>query len=284
VQKKIKVEGATQQARARALIVPREHGAWGLLLVPLFTGVAAGLAPEYRIGALLVFTVCATSLFWARTPLESLLGTGTLKAHTPEERRTALRAAITLTAVSGVCLAGLMWNGKNLQLLLLGGAAAVAFAAQALLGRLGRPARMAAQLVGVMGLTCAAPAAYYIGTGQLDERALVLWAANCAFAGDQIHYVQLRIHAARAANFSEKIAQGRTFFLGQLVLLVVLVAAVLLRVAPFLTILAFAPVLFRGTRWFFSEPEALDVKRLGWSEMKQGVTFAILLSATFIFS
>ena len=36
------------QARMRALIVPREHGAWGLLLVPLFTGVVAGIASEHR--------------------------------------------------------------------------------------------------------------------------------------------------------------------------------------------------------------------------------------------
>lgn len=58
---------------------------------------------------------------------------------------------------------------------------------------------MAAQLMGVIGLTCAAPSAYYIGAGRLNERALVLWAANWAFAGNQIHFVQLRIHAARAA-------------------------------------------------------------------------------------
>jgi hypothetical protein len=32
---------AAQRARKRAIIIPREHGAWGLLLVPLFTGVAA---------------------------------------------------------------------------------------------------------------------------------------------------------------------------------------------------------------------------------------------------
>ena len=280
----MKVTGATQQARARALIVPREHGAWGLLLVPLFTGVAAGLAPGYRIGSLFVFIVAALALFWLRTPVESLLGTGTLKAHTSQERRTALLASILLIAVSGTCLAGLMWNGKNLQLLLLGGAAAVAFAIQALLRRLGRPARMAAQLVGVIGLTCAAPAVYYIGAGRLDERALVLWAANWAFAANQIHYVQLRIHAAHAANFSQKFARGRTFFLAQIVLLVVLIISVLLRVAPYLTIVAFVPAIFRGTQWFFSKPEPLDVKGLGWSEMKQGVIFGILLSAAFICS
>ena len=280
----MKVASTTQQARARALIVPREHGAWGLLLVPLFTGVAAGLAPGYRIGALFVFLVGALSLFWLRTPVESLLGTGTIKAHTSQERRTALLASTMLIAVSGACLAGLMWNGRNLQILLLGGAAALAFAAQALLRRLGRQARMAAQLVGVIGLTCAAPAAYYIGAGRLDERALVLWAANWAFAANQIHYVQLRIHAARAANFSEKFARGRTFFLAQIVLLVALILAVFLRVAPSLTILAFVPALVRGTQWFFRKPEPLDVKGLGWSEMKQGVTFGILLSLAFICS
>ena len=280
----MKAAGTTQQARARALIVPREHGAWGLLLVPLFTGVAAGLAPAYRIGPLFVFLVGALSLFWLRTPVESLLGTGTIKAHTPQERRTALLASAMLIAVSGACLAGLMWNGKYLQILLLGGAAALAFTAQALLRRLGRQARMAAQLVGVIGLTCAAPAAYYIGTGRLDERALVLWAANWAFAANQIHFVQLRIHAARAANFSEKFARGRTFFLAQIVLLVALILAVFLRVAPSLTILAFVPALVRGTQWFFRKPEPLDVKGLGWSEMKQGVTFGILLSLAFICS
>jgi hypothetical protein len=51
--------GAAQQTRTRALIVPREHGAWGLLLVPLFTGVVAGFASEHRIWPLLMFTVAA---------------------------------------------------------------------------------------------------------------------------------------------------------------------------------------------------------------------------------
>jgi hypothetical protein len=53
---------------------------------------------------------------------------------------------------------------------------------------------MAAQLAGAIGLTCTAPAAYYVGTGRLSERAFVLWAANWIFAGNQIHFVQLRIH------------------------------------------------------------------------------------------
>ena len=59
---------AAQQTRTRALIVPREHGAWGLLLVPLFTGVVAGVASEYRIWPLLMFTAaCAVFILAADT-------------------------------------------------------------------------------------------------------------------------------------------------------------------------------------------------------------------------
>jgi hypothetical protein len=112
---------AAQRARRRALIVPREHGAWGLLVVPLFTGVAAGLATAHRAWPLLVFTVATLSLFWLRTPLESFIGTGSLTAHTSGERWTALIASICLGAVSAACLTGLMWNGQNSALLFLGG-------------------------------------------------------------------------------------------------------------------------------------------------------------------
>ena len=275
---------AAQRARRRALIVPREHGAWGLLLVPLFTGVAAGLASAHRAWPLLVFTMATLSLFWLRTPLESLIGTGSLTAHTSGERWTALIASVCLGAVSVACLTGLMWKGRNSELLFLGAATALAFVAQAVLRRFGRRARMAAQLVGTVGLTCTAPAAYYIGTGRLDERAFVLWAANWIFAGNQIHFVQLRIRAARAATFSEKFNRGRLFFLAQPAFLLVLTFASLWRVLPALVLIAFAPALVRGTQWFFRKPEFLDVKKLGWSEMRHGVAFGVLLALAFICS
>jgi hypothetical protein len=143
---------------------------------------------------------------------------------------------------------------------------------------------MAAQLVGAISLTCTAPAGYYIGTGQLNERAFVLWAANWIFAGNQIHFVHLRIHAARAATFSEKCAQGRVFFLVQPVVLAILALASLRRLMPPLVIIAFIPALVRGTQWFFRKPEPLEMKRLGWSETKQGVVFGILLAIAFVFS
>src|SRR2546423_3771885 len=124
---------AVQQTRRRALIVPREHGAWGLLLVPLLTGVAAGFAPEHRAWQLLVFALAALSLFWLRTPVESLIGTGAMTARTPAERRSAFVASVISAAVSSLCLIALLWKGQNSKLLFLGAATAAAFVAQVVL-------------------------------------------------------------------------------------------------------------------------------------------------------
>jgi len=275
---------SAQQARTRALIVPREHGAWGLLFVPLSTGIAVGVVGAHSGWSPLVFAMAALALFWLRTPVESLLGTAAISAQTPAERRIALLVALGLAALSTICLAALLWNGRNRGLFVLGGAAGVAFLAQTLLKKLSRKLRMTAQIVGAAGLTCTAPAAYYLATGHFDSTAWLLWAANWFFAGNQIHFVQLRIHAARAATFGEKFERGRAFLLAQVCALLVLLAAFASGFMPPLAMLAFVPALFRGFAWFFRGYEPLHVKSLGWSEMRQGIVFGILLAATVIIS
>jgi hypothetical protein len=275
---------AAQNTRRRALIIPREHGAWGLLLVPLFTGVVAGFASGHRFWPLLQFTLAALSLFWLRTPVESLIGVGPLTANTKDERRTALVASLLLATVATACLTDLIWKGQDSRLLLLGEATAFALLVQSVLRSRGRSWRMAAQLVGAIGLTCTAPAAYYIGTGRLGERAFILWAANWAFAGNQIHFVQLRIHSARASSFGEKFARGKLFLPAQPLFFAVLVIASFWRMLPPLVIVAFVPALVRGVLWFFRGPELLDVRSLGWSEMRHGLVFGILLAIAFIYS
>ncbi len=279
----VKDANAGGRARARALIVPREHGAWGLLIVPLFTGLAAGLGPAQRFWPLVLFAAAALSLFWLRTPVENLLGSGPMTARTAQERWIAVSASAILAAVAAGSLIMLMWNRRNLQLLFIGLIAALAFVVQTALRGLGRKVRMPSQLAGAIGLTATAPAAYYLGTGRLDSRTVVLWLANWLFAWNQIQFVQLRIHAARASTFAEKFARGKLFFFSQIALCVALGFATAGRVTPLLVVVAFLPAFFRGTRWFFRQAETLDVKKLGWSEMKQGAAFGILLALAFLF-
>jgi hypothetical protein len=252
-----------------------------MLFVPLTTGAIVGLIGGGRGLPLLLLVFAAFALFCLRTPVESLLGTTPLRAQTPEEESAVLRVIFTFSALALASLTALLWGGRNPYLLLIGAVALVIFLAQALVKKLGRSARMAAQIIGAVGLTSTAAAAYYVSTGHLDQRGLALWFANWVFAGNQIHFVQLRIRAARSKDWREKFAQGGSFFAGQIVMILVLSFAAQLKVLPVLVLLAFVPVLFRGIAWFFADPAPLRVKRLGIAELAHAITFGVLLVLAF---
>jgi hypothetical protein len=275
------LDSASRQRR-RALIIPREHGAWGLLLVPIITGAGVAFRECSHIFPLILLSAAGLALFWLRTPVESLLGTSAMRAESAEECRTVKTLIVVLGVVAALALAALLWAGRNVDLWPLGAAAAAAFIAQALLKKLGRRARMLSEIVGTIGLTAAAPAAYYVITGNFNTTACVLWLANILFAGDQIHYVHFRIHSARIQGFGAKLAQGWPFAVGQALMTAIITLACMSRLMPAIASLAFAPLLFRGWFFFLQEPAPLVVRRLGWNEMKHATAFCVLLIATFI--
>jgi hypothetical protein len=271
-----------QRERRWALIVPREHGAWGLLLVPMVTGAGIALRESSNLFPFVFLLTAALALFWLRTPLESLLGTSAMRAQTPEERREVGFVVAYLAAVAALTLSMLLWVGHNPLLWPIGAAAVVAFVAQALLKKLGRGARMLSEIVGTIGLTSSAPAAYYVITGNFGVTAWMLWLANLIFAGNQIHYVQLRIHTARVEGIREKFARGWAFAIGQAIMTLALTVACLLGLIPALASLAFAPVMFRGWFYFVQKPAPLVVRRLGWNELCQAIAFCVLFIFTFV--
>jgi hypothetical protein len=118
-------------------------------------------------------------------------------------------------------------------------------------------------MVGTVGLTAAAPAAYYVISGSFSATAWMLWLANILFAGDQIHYVQLRIHTAKVEGFRARLARGWAFAVGQALMTTLLTPACLSRLMPAISSIAFAPLLFRGWFYFVQKPSPLIVRRLG---------------------
>jgi hypothetical protein len=264
------------------MVIPREHGAWGMLLVPLATGAVAALRTTMNGGALTLFIIAAMSLFWLRTPLESWLGTSAIKARSGEERSLMVKLILAIGLLGAASVAALLWNGHNRALLVIGGIAGVAFAVQSAVKNLGRKGRMPAQVIGAMGLTSTAAGAYYVATGQLDRIAIALWLANWLFAANQIHFVQLRIHSSRAESLDEKLKVGLPFLAGQVVLLAVIRAANSVDLFPLPVALAFLPVLLRGTSWFVRRRQPLDVHKLGFSELGQALLFGALLSLIFL--
>ena len=70
---------------ATRLLVPREHGTWGLLLFPLISGtiVGYGASPNSSMKPALWFLLAALSTFLIYQPLESLLGLSLDKSAFP---------------------------------------------------------------------------------------------------------------------------------------------------------------------------------------------------------
>lgn len=278
---------ATEKARRernRALIIPREHGAWGLLLVPMVTAAGVAFRESTNVFPFVLLLTAALALFWLRTPLESLLGISVIRAETKEERNSVAFVVAYLAVVAGLTLTMLLWNGHNPLLFAIGAAAGAAFVAQAWLRKLGRRTRMLSEMVGIMGLTASAPAVYYVITGRFDVTAWMLWLANLLFAGNQIHYVQIRIHSAKLTGLRAKLARSWTFGAGQLVMVGILAGSCLLGWMPWLVMLAFVPLLVRGFYYFVQKPAPLQVRRLGWNELAQAIVFCVLFITTIAFT
>ena len=264
------------------MVIPREHGAWGMLLVPLTTGaiVAAGAGANFR--ALGLFLVAALALFWMRTPLEAWLGTTAIKAQSPSQRAAVVRVSLGLAVVAAAAIAALFAMGLARGLLQIGAIAAAVFALQAFVKGLGRAGRMPAQVIGAIGLTSTSAGAYYVSTGKLDHIAIALWLANWLFAGDQVHFVQVRIRGGRLANTATKVRQSYGFLAGQVLLLLVIGVLTRMGVFPKFTVLAFVPALLRGFVWFVRGAQPLDVHKLGFSELAQALVFGALLAIVFL--
>jgi hypothetical protein len=271
-----------RRERRRALIVPREHGAWGLLLVPMITGAGVAFRQASHIFQLILLAAAALALFWMRTPLENLLGTSAMRAQNSEEARIVRSAIVGFAAVAAVALVALLWAGRNADLWPLGIGAGMAFVLQVLLKQLGRRFRMLSEIVGTISLTAAAPAAYYVITGEFNTTAWILWLANILFAGDQIHYIQLRIHTAKIEGFRNKLEKGWVFAVGQAIMTAILTIVCMARLMPPIASIAFTPLLFRGWFYFVQETSPLIVRRLGWNELKHATVFCFLFIAAFV--
>jgi hypothetical protein len=268
-------------ARRNALVIPREHGAWGMLLVPLASGTSVGFLYGRNVASFLLLLTVSLALFWLRTPAESLLGTSPMKAQTVPERWLAAKFVLILATIALIAATLLFWGGQHLGLLVIAAVALVAFGLQVVARTVSRKYRMLAQMIGAAGLSSSAASAYYVVTGHFDQVAAALWLANWIFAGDQIHYVQLTLRSSRVRGFVERLSRGLGFFFGQVMMFAAVFGACSVGMLPRLALLAFAPVILRGLYFFFKKPAPLALVRLGVTELLHSVSFGLLLFVSF---
>jgi len=278
---KVLVFPARPQPDIRVL-VPREHGTWGLLLFPLISGAIVGhyASGNASLKAALWFLVTALSAFLIYQPLESLLGLSLIKARSQRQQRVA---TISVIALAVMATAGVLelFNLHRGAVLGIGLAALGCFGIRILLGS-SRRMRVPRQLIGAMGLSSAAAGAYYAATGQIGWTGILLWLASWLFAVGQIEYVHLRISTAQVKLRRQKLRSSIAVCWLHLLMIATCVTAAFMGLAPPLLALAFVPSIIRLGVWLARPWRPLGVHILGISELGQGLLFNILLVSAFL--
>jgi hypothetical protein len=139
---------------------------------------------------------------------------------------------------------------------------------------------MNAQLTGAIALSSTAAGAYYLATGHFGSTAVLIWLANWLFAANQIHFVQLRIHSARATR-PGKIPPGKKLPDHQALSMLFLGLDLAAGWLPGLILVAFGPYFRPGVRVVFRISGALQVHRLGISELLYAVVFGMFFIVGF---
>jgi len=228
---------------------PREHGAWGILLVPFATG--AGVSGVFD-GKTLLLLVSVLGFYLARTSF--------LRR---QWRWLAVLLGVSLAAAAPLLLVWQRWWLAALA------AVAVPLAA--------RPTRqsLSVQLLGVAGLTLTAPAAWYVGTGRLGAMAALLWLLNAIYFAGGVFYV--RMHLRAATDRYVGLASGRSNLLYHLAALGSVLALAAMAVVPWSVVAAMLPAVVRAVVGTVRLHLPLQIKKLGWTEVAHSVVFGALL-------
>jgi hypothetical protein len=252
--------------------VPREHGAWGMLYVPL---VLALLCERHLSWPILWLTLSATALFLARTPLQ----TWARFSHWQRDPAQPRRSAVLLLAAAGITALPLFvwWNFYGLLLLAAVGAAILGLNIWQSVRREERTVGGELLALGAMVLT--APAAHYVARGgEWHTLALILWTLCFAFFASGVLYVKLRIAAMHEKKPGEKARLLRACVAYHLGLLGVLLAATAQGWIHPLLAAAFAPLIFRALWPVLRGLGRVNLKRAGWLEVAWSILFLVLVS------
>jgi hypothetical protein len=262
---------------ARSLI-PREHGAWAVLLVPLVIGTRAGGGWDW-LG--LCFTLSVLGAFLSYLPAQTLLRRKFSFSSTEENLRAARHSLFVALSLAILFLLPVLIVGGRWLLLPLAAVSVVCFFFNFILTKR-QSKTIPSDLAAVLGLTATAPGAFYVASGRLGTEAFLLWLLNVFFFGSCVFYVHMRIRALASKKnrwgLRDRLAYGGTNLIYHLVMVGILILLALERVMPSLQLLAFAPMTITalwGTTTLVSET---NLRKVGFMLLTHSVLFMIVFS------
>jgi hypothetical protein len=263
------------------LRMPLEHGAWGLLLVPMTS--AAVLCAAWNL-PLLLCILTAITLFLLRGSLDANLTY--VKPPPSLWEAFLLPAHLVLAAVSFAGGTLLLIRYQRSQLLPLAFAGAVLFLLQQRIIAAHNQERtekrsLLAEMVGVVLLSLVVPAVWIAAAGRINVLCIQLWLLNIAFFLGGVLYVKFRVRGLLAKRqfgaWGERLQFAWPVFVYHALLLFLLVSLVWFHSLSVFVMLAFVPGILRAGALLRELGARFPIKRLGWTEVAHSLIFAILL-------
>lgn len=256
------------------LHLPKEHGAWAMLYVPFVLGVAVAGSISLPVLSLLL---AISALFISR---ESLLLWWRARSRGKEAREAGKMLAGYLLLAS-LCSLPLLLVGRFVWLLPLGlmGAALLVFNGQQ--GAHLAERSLGNELLAIGGLTLAAPAAFYVGSGQWNGTAFWLWLLSALYFVSSVFYLKLRIYRLNPRKQLEQRRAWRNCAAYHSFLLVALLVWVLMGNLSLFALIAFAPVLARTLWSLFKPVTQVNLKRAGILEIIYSLIFLLFVTLNF---
>ena len=253
---------------------PKEHGAWGMLYVPLVT--AAGIAGTFNVQVLLV-AAAVTFVFLSQRPYAQLLSSSVVRRdHDLLHRNLAWLAGYWVMAL---LFFGYLYNIYDLSALPRFVLIAIPIAAIFTWFLWKNSVRsVAGELTGICGLTLTAPLAHYAAIGEVQSTAFWLWALCILYFASSVFFVKAvvnsflksRVKATAAPTVTSRVC---VCYHGGLALL--LAGLCLLGLIPALALVAFLPVIARGLWGIPTGQPKLNLPRIGWTEVIYSLFFAV---------
>lgn len=265
-------------------LLPREHGAWAMFVVPLIIGLAIGARRNSfdNLSIPILFGLAAFGFFLVRYPLMLLVKTRNLNAEGNAWLWSSVYgmmafaggvAVLILTQVWELVLIGLVgggWLGIHLWL-------ATRRLEMSVVG----------QWTAIAGAALAAPGAYLLLARTFDRTAAMLYVLNFLFFGGTVYYIKFKVReqlrvTTDASDAWTRLRAARAPILYTLVAVLIVAMFVLIGWASALVLLAILVPLPKVLIGALERPARVSLPRLGIIEIIHSIIFALVMIGAWV--
>ncbi|MBI2854902.1 MAG: YwiC-like family protein [Chloroflexi bacterium] len=257
------------------LLIPKEYGAWAMLLVPFMIGMA--VASQWQTQSF-VLLISMLSLYVARYPL--VLWARSRFCRFPEG--SVLSFLVFLTIGVGLGLLLITYYGLYM-LAWLAALEAFLLLVHLAMVRFRKERSQVGEFMGIASLALAAPAALYVTAGNISTSAALLWFLSFAYFGASVYYVRMKLARPAGGAVPRGPETGYRLHTAVYQASVLSITALLsiLRLLPPLMVVSFVPITVQVALGFLDRRGKPNARRLGVSLVFQSILFAFLVAVIY---